>query len=179
MRPGRSRTIRNYLICGLFYLGWFVPNNASGELYEIKTGVGPVFGTEFTETRKAGIGLQGYFEFGLSELFNATFSAGYVQHSLGSGESYGLTHAGLGVSVNLDVLTIVPYLSVRLGFLHQNFSDRSISGLGMAGSIGGDYLVTDSFTLGLALEYHGLVTDLDGLPSYLAIAVRCGYRWLD
>ncbi len=159
---------------------------ASGEAWEVKAGLGPSFGTEFSEHREQGLGGQAYLDVGLSDFISLTAAGGYVHHFFGPGTSYSLAHAGLGISANLDVLIFgvglawVPYATVRLGYLRLDLEDAAAdSGFGLAVGIGLDRIWNESTSLGFSLEYHGMLTDLDGLPAYLCVSLRLGLRYLE
>jgi len=159
---------------------------ATGEAWEVKAGLGPTFGTEFSDQRKQGLGGQAYLEVGLNDFVSLSAGGGYVRHFFGPGSSYGLAHAGLGVVANLDVLIFgvglawVPYATVRLGYLQVNLQDTAADrGFGLALGVGLDRIWNESYSVGFALEYHGMLTNLDGLPAYLGVSLRLGLRWLD
>ncbi len=75
------------------------------------------------------------------------------------------------------MLVVVPYLSLRFGWLYQSpDQDPAVSGLGASIALGFDYLWTDSFTVGFAAEYHGMLTDWDAFPAWVAFTGRMGFR---
>jgi len=159
---------------------------ANAEAWEIKAGLGPVFGTEFSSQRKDGLGAQAHLDMGLNEFFSLTVGGGYVQHFIGGGQLYYLANAGAGVVVNLDGvmfgvgLAWVPYVSARIGFLHQHIEGReAVSGLGMSTAVGLDYVFEENYFVGFAFEYQGMLTDLEIFPAYLGITGRVGFRVLD
>lgn len=160
--------------------------SATGEAWEVKAGLGPSFGTEASEQRKQGLGGQVYLDVGLSDFVSLSAAGGYVSHFFGPGLGYDLAHAGIGVTANLDVLIFgvglawVPYATARLGFLQVDTRDQAADpGFGLALGVGLDYIWDESYSMGFSLEYHGMLTDLDGLPAYLGISLRLGLRWLD
>lgn len=155
----------------LFFLG------ARADTFDFKAGIGPVYGTSFTADKKDGLGFSAYLELGLTETLSLTASGGYADQFIGVGEAYSLSHADLGLLYNLDVLVVVPYLALRLGWLYRSPDQgESRSGLGATVAIGFDYLWTDNFTVGLAAEYHGMLTDYHGFPAYVAFTGRMGFR---
>ncbi|MBN2498790.1 MAG: hypothetical protein JXR96_29635 [Deltaproteobacteria bacterium] len=167
-----STRLGSVLMCGFLLAS---PSSAWAELGDISLNFGPLFGTEFDSQRKDGLGAQLTFDVGLSEFFSFTAGAGYVRHFIGGGEAYQLIHAGAGLVYKLDILIVVPFLSVRLGFLHLAFDEQSRSGVGFSAAIGVDYLWSESFSAGLSLGYHGMLSDLEGFPSYLAVDARFGF----
>ena len=150
---------------------------AQGDTYDFKAGIGPVYGTSFTAAKKDGLGFSAYLELGLTETLSLTVGTGYTDQFIGVGEAFSLTHVGLGLLYNIDVLVVVPYLSLRFGWLYKSpDQDESVSGLGATIALGFDYLWTDSFTVGFAAEYHGMLTDLEAFPAYVAFTGRVGFR---
>lgn len=147
------------------------------EAWDFKAGLGPLYGTSFSESWKDGLGLSAYLELGLTETLSLTAGGGYSNQFIGVGEAYSLGHAGLGLLYNIDVLVVVPYLALRLGFLYTGpDGGEATSGLGATVAIGFDYLWTDSFTVGFAAEYHGMLSDWDAFPAFVAFTGRMGLR---
>ncbi len=160
--------------------------SAIAEAWEIKAGLGPVFGTEFSSQQKDGLGAQAYLDLGVNEVISLTVGGGYVRHFIGDGQAYYLANAGAGVVVNLDVvffgvgLAWVPYISARIGFLNQHREGQeAVPGLGMSTAVGLDYVFDENYSVGLAFEYQGMLTDLKLFPAYLGITGRVGLRFLD
>jgi len=158
---------------------------ASAEAWEVKAGLGPTFGTEFSEHRKQGLGGQLYLDVGLNDFISLSAAGGYVHHFFGPGTGYHLAHAGLGLTANMDVLIFgvglawVPYATVRLGYLQIDLRGAEADrGFGLAVGVGLDRIWDESYSVGFSLEYHGMLTDLDGLPAYLGVSLRVGLRWL-
>jgi hypothetical protein len=155
-----------------------VANSPSrAEMWDFKAGVGPVYGSKFSRAEKDGVGFQAYCELGLNDVLSLTAGGGYTRHFVGEGSAYSLTNLGMGVLYNIDVLVVVPYLSLRMGWLHK-IPDQGevLSGLGLSVAIGFDYLLTETFTLGFAAEYHGMLTDMNSFPAYAAFTGRVGFR---
>lgn len=159
---------------------------ARAEAWELKGGLGPVFGTEFDPDKKQGLGAQAYLDLGLTDYLSLSMGAGYVLHFFGPGQAYSLANAGIGINANLDVILFgvglawIPYASLRFGFLQIDLDKQPTQqGFGMAIAIGLDYVFSDYASVGLAFEYQGLLSDMDGLPAYLGLTARVGFRWLD
>lgn len=150
------------------------------EAWEVRLGAGPVYGSTFRTNQPDGYGFCAYADLGLTELVSLTAAGGYVHHVIGDGEDYSLSHAGGGVLVNLDVLVVVPYAALRVGWLRRAPDAGEVdAGLGVAFALGFDYLVTDHFTLGFAAEYHGMLTNLADFPAYVGFTGRLGLRLPD
>lgn len=169
-----------YLVIPLALAILFRAEPSAAEMWDLKMGFGPVYGSEFRTTKQDGLGFQAYCELGLSDVLSLAAGGGYTGHFIGDGTGYSLSNLGIGLLYNIDVLVVVPFLSLRMGWLHMSpdHGDEvpSLSGLGVSVAIGFDYLVTETFTLGFAAEYHGMLTDIDAFPAYAAFTGRVGFR---
>jgi hypothetical protein len=150
------------------------------EMWDFKAGIGPVYGSKFSRAEKDGLGFQAYCDLGLSDVLSLTAGVGYTEHFVGEGSAYSLTNLGVGVLYNIDVLVVVPFLSLRMGWMYRS-PDRGdevplLSGLGLSVAVGFDYLLTENFTVGFAAEYHGMLTDFQDFPAYAAFTGRVGFR---
>ncbi len=96
------------------------------EAWDIKGGAGVIYGSTFRSYEKDGVGFQAYFDLGLTETLSLTASGGFSSHFVGDGQAYSLANAGAGILYNIDVLVIVPFASVRLGWLYQNFETEEL-----------------------------------------------------
>jgi hypothetical protein len=151
---------------------------ARAELGDFKAGAGPVYGSTFSPREKDGAGFQTYLELGLSDCWSIVAGGGANFHEIAGGDPYRLYNFGLGISYNLDVLVVVPFVSMKAGWLYRANPDRAAdSGLGFSVALGFDYLWTENFTVGLAAEYHGLLSDnIPTIPGYAAFTGRVGFR---
>lgn len=147
------------------------------EMWDFKAGIGPVYGSKFSSAWKDGVGFSAYCDLGLSDVLSLTAGGGYTRHFIGEGSAYSLSNVGVGVLYNIDVLVVVPFLSLRMGWLHMSPDQGEVlSGLGMTVAVGFDYLLTENFTLGFAAEYYGMLTDMQAFPAYAAFTGRVGFR---
>jgi hypothetical protein len=159
---------------------WLAGPSARAELLDFKAGAGPFYGTTFSKGEKDGLGVAAYLELGLTETLSVMAGGGYANHFIGDGEAYQLAVADVGIQYAIDVLVVVPFLALRLGWLHRAPEDGAgTSGLGMTFSVGFDYLWTDNFTVGFSAEYHGMLTDFNLFPAYAAFTTRIGFRLED
>lgn len=150
---------------------------SAAEMWDFKAGIGPVYGSEFSRTEKDGLGFQAYCELGLNDVLSLTAGGGYTEHLVGEGSAYSLTNLGVGVVYNIDVLVVVPFLSLRMGWLYKRPDQGEVLyGLGLSVAVGFDYLLTENFTLGFAAEYHGMLTEIQDFPAYAAFTGRVGFR---
>jgi hypothetical protein len=151
--------------------------SALADLWDIHAGIGPDYATTFRSYEKDGMGFHAYFDLGLTETLNLSAVGGYNAHFVGGGNEYSIADACLGLSYNLDILVVVPFAAVRLGWIGQQPNETNdLHGLGLSVGIGFDYLVTDYFTLGLAAEYLGMITSFDIIPAYVSFVGRIGFR---
>jgi hypothetical protein len=150
---------------------------ARAEFGDFKAGAGPVYGTTFSSQEKDGVGFQGYLELGLSDSWSIVAGGGANFHQIAGGDPYRLYNLGIGASYNLDVLVVVPFVSMKVGWLYRDKPDQAADvGLGFSLAVGFDYLWSEFFTVGFAAEYHGLLTDLPTIPGYAAFTGRVGFR---
>jgi hypothetical protein len=169
--------VSKYLVIPLTLTILLGAEPSAAEMWDLKMGAGPVYGSEFRTTKQDGLGFQGYCELGLSDVLSLAAGGGYTGHFIGDGTGYSLSNLGIGLLYNIDVLVVVPFLSLRMGWLQMSPDQGEVlSGLGVSVAIGFDYLVTETFTLGFAAEYHGLLTDIDAFPAYAAFTGRVGFR---
>jgi hypothetical protein len=150
---------------------------AWAEAWDLEGGAGLVYGSTFRSDEKDGLGFQAYFDLGLTETLSLTAGGGYARHFVGDGGAYSLGNIGFGIVYNIDVLVVVPFASVRVGWMLQDVDEgESNHGFGVSVAVGFDYLVTEYFTLGFAAEYHGMLSNLDAFPAYAAFTSRMGFR---
>lgn len=180
IKNGHRATIYNvsrYLVIPLALLVLLGAGPSQAEQWDFKLGIGPVYGSEFRTNRPDGLGFQAYCDLGLSDVLFLTTGGGYTGHFIGDGTGYSLSNLGIGLLYNIDVLVVVPFLSLRMGWLQKTPDQGEVlSGLGVSVAIGFDYLITENFTLGFAAEYHGMLTEVDAFPAYAAFTGRVGFR---
>jgi len=171
--------MRNEKIVFLYGLLWLLcPQIARGEATGVAAGLGPVYASTFRADQKDGFGLQMFLDIGLTETLSLSAGAGWNSHFIGDGRAYDQAYAGIGLSYRIDVLKIVPFVSVKLGWLARDFEEQAAeSGLGISAAIGFDYWLTDFFSLGFASEYQGLIDEWEAFPRYAVFTSRLGFRW--
>ena len=165
-----------FFFCGLFWL--LCPGTAGGEAGDVEAGLGPVYASTFRADQKAGVGLQIFLDVGLTDTLSVSAGAGWCSHFVGVGRAYVLRHTEIGLLYRIDILRIVPFAALKLGWLERDFEDRAAdSGLSITAALGFDYLLTAYFSLGFAAEYHGLIDEWEAFPRYVAFTTRLGFRW--
>jgi outer membrane protein W len=153
------------------------PRPGNCEAWDFAAGGGAYYGSTFRQDHKDGLGVSVYADLGLTETLSLTFGGAYAKHFIGSGQAYSLAGAGVGIGYKIDTLVVVPFAALRLGWLLTSFEDESASsGLGVCVTVGFDYLVTESFSVGFAAEYRGMLSDFVSFPAYAAFTTRVGYR---
>lgn len=171
-----SGDMRGFVCIGVL-ISCLAPHAAICEAWDFAAGGGGYYGSTFSSDQKDGLGVSVYADLGLTETLSLSLGGSYGRHFIGSGQSYSLAGAGVGIGYKIDALVVVPFATLRLGWLLTDFSGEPASnGLGLCVSVGFDYLVTESFSLGFAAEYRGMLSDLAGFPAYAAFTTRIGYR---
>lgn len=145
-----------------------------------KIGLSPGFSDELDGETKSGLGLQAYAQYGLGEYVDLVFTGGWTEHALGNGQAHRITQAQLGFSFNLDVLVVVPFAQLRLGWLSRwNHEEADDHGVGASLALGADWLATEHFHLGLAFELSSMLSHMDQHPVCLGVNLRLGWTFLD
>ena len=90
-----------------------------------------------------------------------------------------LWNADAGLIYKLDIVRFVPYFGALVG--GYVLSGGSLPGaLPLPGgelAVGGDYLLSRRWAVGLAIREHFLFTDLGTYPSYLTVTGRVELTW--
>ncbi len=139
-------------------------------------------------TLDVGGGLGLHYTYGLSDAFNfvaeGTGSIVALKQHLDQPTSphtrpSTLSSLAVGVVYVLDVLRWVPYGGLLAGgyMLTGGTLDKATFDGGVQVALGVDYQVTRSFSAGLALRQHMLLTDLSTYPTYTTAFLRLEYVW--
>lgn len=90
-----------------------------------------------------------------------------------------LWNGDAGLFYKLDIVQFVPYFGVLVGgYVLRGGSLPAAQVLpGAELAVGGDYLLSRSWAVGLAIREHFLFTDLGTYPSYLTVTARLEYTW--
>ena len=148
--------------------------------WELKLGGGASYGSTFHPMEADGYGAHGYAELGLSEMWSLLLAGGYQEHTLGKGNRYSFEQVGLGLVYALDVLSVLPFISVRLEWLQKRWQQNPAeAGLGYCVGGGFDVSLFRHLTVGFAGEYHGSLNELsfNYLPGYVSFNLRLGVRF--
>ncbi|NMB75152.1 MAG: hypothetical protein GYA21_08480 [Myxococcales bacterium] len=159
--------------------GYLLPaTTVRAEPFDLSLGAAFAYGTTLDQNEKDGLGASAYGALGLSDTMSLSLAGAFYEHSLGSGESYRLFNVGAGILYNLDVLAIVPFAALRVGYLARLGDGDGLldGGLSLSVSVGFDYLVTEYLTAGLCAEYLGLLTSFDSFPAHAGFSLRLGIR---
>lgn len=90
-----------------------------------------------------------------------------------------LWNADAGLIYKLDIVQFVPYFGALVGGYVLNGGSMPAALVLPGGEIavGGDYLLTRRWAVGLSIREHFLFTDLGTYPSYLTVAARVELNW--
>ena len=147
--------------------------------WELKLVGGASYGSTFHPMEADGYGAHGYAELGLTEMWSLLLAGGLQEHTLGKGNRYSFEQVGLGLVYALDVLSVLPFISVRLEWLQKRWQQTPAeAGFGYCAGAGFDVLWRH-FTVGFAGEYHGFLDELsfNYLPGYVSFNLRLGVRF--
>jgi hypothetical protein len=121
--------------------------------------------------------------YGLSDTFDAKLEGLGALHQHDD-QRLGLLGVSAGLSYKIDVIQWIPYVGVQVGYYRLTGAVRpgGLNGheIGMSVDLGMDYAPIRSFAAGLALRYHGFLSDplasLGDAP-YLSALLRAEFRW--
>jgi hypothetical protein len=167
--------MRNRLVVSLSVLLAYAPSSKA-EAWDVSAGAGFAYGTTLNSLDKDGIGGQVYGAIGLTDTMSLSASGTFLEHCVGSGDGFRIFNVGAGITYNLDVLAIQPFAALRLGYLARFEQESRVEGVSLSISIGFDYLLSESATVGLGAEYLGLLTDFGAAPAHASFSLRFGFR---
>lgn len=168
--------MKHSVVVAAILLSWLPSAMARAEPYDLSLGAAFAYGTTLDRSEKDGLGATAYGALGLSDTMSLSLAGSFYEHTIGSGKGFRLFNIGAGLLYNLDVLAIVPFAALRVGYLAR-FDDGLLDGgLSLSVSVGFDYLVTELFTVGLCAEYLGLLTNFDSFPAHAGFSLRLGIR---
>ncbi len=128
-----------------------------------------------------------HYSYGLSDAFNLLLDGGWSLVALNEGGDSStpttrptmLWGGAAGLAYVLDVLRWVPWGGAEIGFV--GMSGGTIQGNRVLPdailSVGLDYRLTRSWTLGASLRQHMLFTDMSDYPSWTQVFARFEYVW--
>ena len=86
--------------------------------------------------------------------------------------------AFVGPSFNLDVLSVVPFLSLAPGvYIDGGALGPGNAHFGVRGALGFDYRPSRHFAAGADIAWHVIPTESLGFPGYSVLRVRLSYVW--
>lgn len=148
----------------------FLCCSARADVFDIKAGAGPGLQAAFSDQHTPGPGLSIFSELGLSESLSVSLSTAFGIHEKDPEGSELLSFFEVGALYAIDVVEVVPFAGVKVGWM--------ASGLGIGVIIGLDYLWTESFFAGFAVEAYEMFEGFSGLPEHASFFIRFGYRWV-
>jgi hypothetical protein len=168
------------------------PGRARADFKEWSLAVMPAYSLAYVDTRTASGGGAGLdVGFGVTESLTLHASGFVSWHSLPAvpmgmpGGPMTAFAAMVGVSYALDVIQLVPAFDVSVGALGvrggNDFGGTSVvapsTAFGVALGVTLDYALTRRVSVGLAVRYHALITDLTRIPVYLFVGPRVVFRF--
>jgi hypothetical protein len=83
-----------------------------------------------------------------------------------------------GVAYNVDVLTVVPYVSLMAGWQGGRLADSRASHFGLRAAIGADYRPSRQWGFGVQIEWHAAFPEVLNYPSETVLWLRA-VRYFD
>jgi hypothetical protein len=133
-----------------------------------------------SENRGVGGSLAAFW--GIHRLWSVGGQVAYSRHftlpSSATRESGNVFSAFVGPSFNVDVLSVVPFLSLAPGV----YADGGALGegnvhFGVRGALGFDYRPSRHFAAGADIAWHVIPMESLGFPGYSVFRVRLSYVW--
>ncbi|WP_394843461.1 hypothetical protein LZC95_41240 [Pendulispora brunnea] len=129
-----------------------------------------------------------HYSYGLKDNLNLLVEGGTSVLSIPATEGFAgasgsrtllLSHAAAGIGYSFDVVQWVPYVGLLGGgyLVHGPASDGVVGAAGAQAALGIDYQVSRSFSVGLALRQHFLLSKISTYPSYTTAFLRAEYVW--
>ncbi|WP_394832918.1 hypothetical protein LVJ94_41095 [Pendulispora rubella] len=129
-----------------------------------------------------------HYSYGLSDSLNLLVEGGTSVLSIPAPEGFAgasgsrtllLSSLGAGIGYSFDVVQWVPYVGILgSGYLaYGPASDGAVGAAGVQAALGIDYQVSRSFSVGLALRQHVLLSKITTYPSYTTAFLRAEYVW--
>ena len=150
-----------------------VSAGARAEQAVLALGVSPEYSVLRPDGAAHGTGAGLHAEYGVDEYLNLRFVAGYDRYWADNDEALHSVRFGLGATYGLDNTEVVPFLSVGIGgFVSIDEQVDYDLDFGGAFGLGFDWLILDSFSLGLEATYHALFTDIERVMATLGIRIN-------
>ena len=132
-----------------------------------------------------GVGFEASAFYGLNTTLSVGLAGGLSHHypyqlneeERVDGEEIGMVLAGVGA--NVDILAVVPYVSFMTGvYFHGGaLAEEPGAAFGLKGSIGLDYRIVRSWSVGAQVDWHAIAPDLLNYPDFSAFWFRVSYIW--
>ncbi len=119
---------------------------------------------------------------GVHELWSIGVQLGYSRHfqlpSSDEGPAGNVFSAFVGPSFNLDVLAVVPFISLMPGVYVDGgtLGDADVH-WGVRAALGFDYRPSRNFAAGADVAWHMIPPGSSGFPGYSVVRLRCSYIW--
>lgn len=160
---------------------------ADAEQWQVSAQV--AYASVLADGRRPPGGLVGVdLQYGLTDAWAARLSLASSAHPVTAdagrpGGAVGATSVSLGLTYAVDVLRFVPVIELGIGLLDLRGAINSPRrDVGLQLGIGGDYLLTRAWAVGLMLRYQhfplqvaGLTPGFEGIPVVFSIGPRISY----
>lgn len=150
---------------------------------ELTLHAGPVY-TALPNLRATsrGVGFHTGVHYGVSPWWSVGATAGWAHHvSLPRGESTdptgGVASLSLGPTLILDVVRIVPFISLHpaLHVHDEVLKPEDRVSFAIRGALGFDARIRRQWTVGFEADWHGVFPDAGDYPGYSVFWLRLGY----
>jgi hypothetical protein len=155
----------------LALLSVFVSAPTGALAYEDQLAVGLDVGYADVATTRVGAGFGGgpHAKIGLDDTWNL-YAAGF--YSYHPGETLHVATLGAGVEYVFDVLQWIPWGGLGAEVLWAAQGDEQGAEGGIQAALGLDYLASRSYSVGIVLRGHTILSALDTFPLYGTLALR-------
>ena len=150
---------------------------------EVFLTVGPEYASapNFRSENRGVGGSVGTF-WGFHRLWSVGGHLAYSRHfslpSASENESANVFSAFVGPSFNLDVLSVVPFVSLAPGvYVDGGALGPGDAHFGVRGALGFDYRPSRHFAAGADIAWHVIPAESSGFPGYSVFRVRLSYVW--
>lgn len=182
--PPRKSLYRVILATALLATAALLPQRAAAQAsrQEFAIALGPTMvGVPHFGAAARGFGGQVGLNYGVSRSWNLAAAANLasLRGRLQELDVQGRTASVfVGPAFNVDVLTVVPYVSLMAGWQGGRLADSRASHFGLRAAIGADYRPTRHWGVGVQIEWHAAFPDVLNYPSETVLWLRA-IRYID
>jgi hypothetical protein len=178
--PARRRIRGRFLSIASLALGWLLllssTANAQASHRELAVGFGPTaVAVPHFGGKARGVGAQLAANYGLTSSWNlaSAVSVARISGTLDENDITGrTTSVFVGPSFNVDVLKVIPYVSLMAGWQGGRIARVSDNHLALRAAIGADWRPRRQWGFGGQIEWHAALPDVTNYPSETVIWLR-------